>query len=131
MECIMKNSNLEDVKKSLSTIKKEVKSIVNQTSYTLEEISDVFKKNMSQHIDNGFFDKELQSLTQKNIDFYDNNFKFESQDTPVIKSVFELIDNNDMKQDFKNLLLVRETEIILDGPTVQQENKKHSKPKIK
>lgn len=118
------NIDFNDVpfNKIISKIEKDI-SLYNTKSEFLE-------KALSNFVDAGLFDKEIRRMSDNNFDIYSDVLKVKNEKKyKNINSVLENFTRNDLKQDFARLLLIRETELVLDhDPEIN--NKHKNKPKF-
>lgn len=114
----------EDVpfNKIISKIEKDI------STYNLK--SELLEKALSNFVDAGLFDKEIRIMSDNNFDIYSNVLKVKDEkEYKNINNVLEHFTKNDLKQDFARLLLIRETELVLDY-NVDFNNKNKNRPKF-
>lgn len=88
-------------------------------------VSDFVEKGISHFVDAGLFDKEIKKMSDNNFDIYSDVLKVKNEkEYKNVNNVLELFTKDDLKKDFARLLLIRETEIILDhSPETTNKNK--------
>lgn len=91
---------------------------------------DFLENALSNFVDAGLFDKEIRTMSNNNFDIYSDVLKVKNEtEYKNVNNVLELFTKDDLKKDFARLLLIRETELVLDH-TPEISNKNKNKPKF-
>lgn len=122
----MFNLQFEDI--PFSKIINKLENDINRYSVDMSQL--FLNRSLSHFIDGGIFDKDINAISEKNIDVYAEYKNIEKNENfSSIKPILNMFKNEQLKKDFSRLLLIRETELVMNSPLF--DNKEPSNKKLK